>query len=187
MEIDDVIDFIAHLVEEKHINWRTQKIYTAGLRFFWSEVRMEPEFAKLIPYHKEKPSLPSLMSRDGLAKLFDGCKNPKHRVMFRLLYSSGLRRCELFHLKICDVDTTDGKCRLKINNGKGGKDRYVPLSTTVRDELREYNKSARPVEYLFNGRHKGDPISESATRHAFNAAYNTSGIYHDALRVIIDR
>ena len=174
MEIDDVIDFIAYLVEGKQINWRTQKIYTAGLRFFWAEVRMEPEFAGQIPYPKEKPSLPSLMSRDELIRLFDGCKNPKHRVLFRLIYSSGLRRCELIHLKIRDVDTADGKCRLRINNSKGDKDRYVPLSTAVRDELRAYYKSARPVEYLFNGRIKGDRMSESAIRHAFNGALTKS-------------
>lgn len=174
MEIDDVIDFISYLVEENQINWRTQKMYTAGLRYFWAEVRLEPDFAQLIPYPKEKPSLPSLLSRADLTKLFNACRNPKHRVLFRLLYSSGLRRCEVLSLKIRDVDTADGKCRLRINKGKGGKDRYVPLSHAVRDELRQYYKSALPVDYLFNGRIKGEAMSESAIRHAFNAALTKS-------------
>lgn len=174
MEIDDVIDFLSNLVEEHQINWRTQKMYTAGLRYFWSQVRLEPDFAQLIPYPKEKPSLPTLLSREDLTKLFDGCLNPKHRVLFRLLYSSGLRRSEVLSLKIKDVDTADGKCRLRINKGKGGKDRYVPLSIAVRDELREYYKAALPVEYLFNGQIKGEAMSESAVRHAFNAALTKS-------------
>ena len=170
IEIDDVIDFIAYLVQEKQINWRTQKIYTAGLRFFWAEVRMEPEFAMMIPYPKEKPSLPSILSREELTTLFDACKNNKHRVLFRLLYSSGLRRSELINLKITDIDTKDDKCRIRINKGKGSKDRYVPLSIKVLDELRLYYTAAKPKEYLFNGSFKGQPMSESAIRHAFTSA-----------------
>lgn len=174
LEIDDVLDFISYLVEVKQINWRTQKMYTAGLRYYWHEVRLDPDFAQLIPYPKEKPSLPQVLSREDLKRLFAGCKNAKHRVLFRLIYSSGLRRCELINLKISDIDTADGKCRIRINKGKGSKDRYVPLSHRVRDELRVYYKSARPVEYLFNGRIKGDPMSEGAIRHAFTAALSKS-------------
>ena len=58
------------------------------------------EFADKIPYPKEHPSLPKILSREELALLFASCNNDKHRAMFRLIYSSGLRRSELRHLKI---------------------------------------------------------------------------------------
>ena len=96
--------------------------------------------------------------------------------MFRLIYSSGLRRSELRYLKIEDIETKDGKCRLRIVKGKGKKDRYTVLSKSVLVELRAYFKKYRPKVYLFNGRKKGLKISEGAIRHALENARKKSGI-----------
>lgn len=74
--------------------------------------------------------------------------------MFRLMYSSGLRRSELRHLKIQDIETQDGKCRIRVVKGKGKKDRYTVLSTSVLAELRAYFVKYSPKVYLFNGRKK---------------------------------
>jgi len=123
-----VIDFLNDLQQEQERGWRTVKIYVAAFRWFYSHVLQAKEFAHLIPYPKEKPSLPQVLSRDELGRLFDHCANKKHRMMFQLLYSSGLRRNELLHLKIEDIITDDGKYRIRINKGKGDKDRYTVLS-----------------------------------------------------------
>lgn len=116
-----VIDFLNDLQQEQERGWRTVKIYVAAFRWFYSHVLQAKEFAHLIPYPKEKPSLPQVLSRDELGRLFDHCANKKHRMMFQLLYSSGLRRNELLHLKIEDIITDDGKYRIRINKGKGDK------------------------------------------------------------------
>lgn len=111
-----------------------------------------------------------------MAILFDSCNNDKHRVMFRLIYSAGLRRSELIHLKLEDIETQDGKMRIRINKGKGKKDRYTVLSTSVLEDLRAYFIIYRPKIYLFNGRRKGQKISEAAIRHAMENARKKSGI-----------
>ena len=87
--------------------------------------------------------------------------------MFRLIYSSGLRRSEMRHLKIHDIETKDGK---------GKKDRYTILSKKVLIELREYFLKYRPKVYLFNGRKKAYKISEGAMSHALEDARKRSGI-----------
>ena len=155
MDIDQVLDFLVNLIQEKQINWRTNKMYVAGLRYYWTEILNDSDFASKIPYPKEVPSLPKILSRKDLKILFNSCNNLKHRVIFRLIYSSGLRRSELLNLKIHDIETSDGKCRIRINNAKGNKDRYSVLSTLVLDELRVYFKKYQPKVFLFNGRKKG--------------------------------
>ncbi len=179
LEIDQVIDFLNDLQVEKERNWRTIKIYVAALRWYYQHMANQIDLAMQIPYPKEKPSLPQILSREELTRLFDACLNPKHRVMFRLLYSSGLRRGEILRLTVDDLITKDGKCQIRINYSKGGKDRYTVLSKKVLIELREYYLSCRPKKYLFNGRYKGSPMTPGGLRHALNGAVKRAGINKD--------
>jgi len=159
LDIDEVLDFLANLTEAHKVNWRTNKMYVAGLRYYWTHMLDDQDFADKIPYPKEHPSLPKILSRQELNTLFNSCNNDKHRVMFRLIYSSGLRRSELRHLKLHDIETKDGKCRIRVIKGKGKKDRFTVLSKKVLVELRAYFLKYKPQVYLFNGRKKGQMIS----------------------------
>jgi len=176
LEIDQVIDFLHDLKDEKQRNWRTLKIYVAGIRWYYQHMLDDEDMALSIPYPKEEKTLPKIISREELTDLFNACTNPKHRVMFRLMYSSGLRRCELIRLKPEDIDTKDGRCRVRVLNGKGRKDRYTVLSGKVLEELREYYTTSRPKGYLFNGRLEGKPMSNEGLRHALDAAVKKAGI-----------
>lgn len=176
LEIDEVYDFLVSLNEKQKINWRTSKMYVAGLRYYWTHLLDNPEFANKIPYPKEHPSIPKILSREELKIFFNACNNDKHRVMFRLMYSSGLRRNELRHLKIQDLETKDNKCRIRVVKGKGKKDRYTVLSISVLNDLRAYFIKYQPKIYLFNGRKKGQMISEGAMSHALKNARKRSGI-----------
>ena len=109
LEIDEVYDFLVSLNEKEQVNWRTSKMYVAGLRYYWTHLLDNPEFADKIPYPIEHPSLPKILSREELKIFFDSCKNDKHRVLFRLMYSSGLRRSELRHLKIYSTESSLGQ------------------------------------------------------------------------------
>ena len=176
LEIDQIIDFLHYLKIEKEVNWRTLKIYVAGLRWYYQHLLNDKETAFSIPYPKEEKTLPQILSRQELTSLFDACKNKKHKVMFRLIYSSGLRRNELIKLKPQDIETHDGQRRVRICMGKGKKDRYTVLSEKVLVELRAYYKSCYPKTYLFNGRRKGEPMSPEGMRHALRAAVERAGL-----------
>ncbi|MCP4052543.1 MAG: tyrosine-type recombinase/integrase [Mesoflavibacter sp.] len=176
LDIDQVIDFLHYLKEEKELNWRTLKVYVAGLRWYYKEMLQDEDISSQIPYPKEEKSLPEVLSREELTRIFNACLNDKHKVMFRLMYSSGLRRNELINLKPQDIETRDGKSRIRIRAGKGKKDRYTVLSKKVLEELRLYFISYHPKIYLFNGRRKGEPMSRGGLRHALKAAVKRTGM-----------
>jgi integrase/recombinase XerD len=137
--------------EVDDLKWQTIKLYVAGLRYYYQEIVGEIELAAQIPYPKEKPSLPQIRSREELSQLFSGCLNLKHKVLFRLLYSSGLRRMELLNLKISDIETKDSKRRIRVNKGK---DRYTVLLEKALEELRIYFKSVARKSIGLMGKRK---------------------------------
>ena len=175
LDYDQIIDYLHHL-KEKGLSWAKVKLDVAGFRYFWREVLDNEEMASKIPYPKEIKSRPTVLSRKELLQLFSSCKNQKHRVILRLIYSAGLRRSELIHLKITDIESQDGKLRVRVNKGKGNKDRYTVLSKKVLIELREYFTACKPKEYLFNGRKKGEPMSFGLLGHILKESRKRSGI-----------
>jgi site-specific recombinase XerD len=175
LEIDEILDYLHHL-KQKQLSWSKIKLDVAALKYFYREMMNNESLASKIPYPKEQKSLPQILSREELLSLFGAAKNPKHCVILRLIYGSGLRRSELINLRIEDIETKDGKYRIRINKGKGQKDRYTVLSKKTVDELRNYYKACKPKEYLFNGQKKGHPVSKALLRHIINNAKRRSGI-----------
>lgn len=175
LEVDQIIDYLHHL-REKDLSWAKIKLDVAGLKYFYREMLNDESKASQLPYPKEEKHFPKILSREELITLFNAAQNPKHRLILRLIYGSGLRRAELKNLRIDDIETQDGKCRIKINKSKGAKDRYTVLSRKVLEELRIYYKACRPKEYLFNGQKKGSPVSFGLLRHIVTMAKQRSGI-----------
>lgn len=184
LAVDEIIDYLYDLQYHKFRAWRTIKIYVAGIRWYFTYIENNPEFALKIPYPKEEKDLPIVCSREELYKLFSACDNLKHKVMLMLAYSSGMRRNELLNLKIEDIDTHDGKSRIRINRSKGNKDRYTVLSEKLLVEMRKYFKIYKPQIYLFNGMRKGSPMSTGGVRHALNMAVKKSGIKKINLHIL---
>ncbi|MCH7530084.1 tyrosine-type recombinase/integrase [Patescibacteria group bacterium] len=175
LEVDEILDYLHHL-REQELSWAKIKLDVAALKYFYREMAHNESMASSIPYPKEEKSLPCILSRDELIRLFNATINPKHRVILRLIYGSGLRRSELINLRIENIDTDNGKCRIRINKGKGTKDRYTVLSQKVLKELREYFTACRPKQYLFNGRNKGGAMSAGLLRYIIVNAKKRSGI-----------
>jgi site-specific recombinase XerD len=175
LETDQILDYLHHL-KDKGLSWAKIKLDAAGLKYFYREMMQDEQLASTIPYPKEEKSLPLVLSREELKRLFNAADNPKHRVILRLIYGSGLRRNELIHLRIRDIETQDGKCRIRINKSKGCKDRYTVLSRKILPELRAYYQACRPKEYLFNGQKKGQAMSQELLRYIMAKALGRSGI-----------
>ena len=95
------------------------KIYVVGIRCYWKHILEDQYFAYRIPYPKEQPSLPKILSHEELSKLFNSCNNLKHRVLYRLLHSSGLRRSELRNLKTVTLKSKMVNNRVGIIKGRG--------------------------------------------------------------------
>ena len=123
---------------------------------------------------KRKKLLPIVLSKEEIVEIITVTKNLKHKSIISLTYSSGLRKSEVSHLKLADIDSK--RMQVRVSQGKGKKDRYTLLSLTTLELLREYYLRYRPSEYLFPGWDKTLPISETTINVIFNRAVKLAGI-----------
>jgi site-specific recombinase XerD len=135
------------LLEAKTINTRKHRL--CALNSFYSLSVKMPNKIKKIPYPKSNRKLPIVLSVEEVQKMFDVCENKKHKVILALLYSTGMRVSELINLQWKDID----RSRMVINiiQGKGKKDRQVPLSNPIITLLEEYWKRYKSKQYVLNG------------------------------------
>jgi integrase/recombinase XerD len=118
--------------------------------------------------------LPNVLSKEEVKKILDAPANIKHRAMLSLIYACGLRRGELLNLKPADVDSK--RKLLIIRQAKGRKDRVAPLSEKIIGLLREYYKTYRPQQWLFEGQDQGEQYSEQSLQSVLKHAVKKVGI-----------
>jgi site-specific recombinase XerD len=125
------------------------KLHVSALRFFFVKTLKRPYLLEDIPFPKVPRRLPVILTTEEVARLIDGAKNLTDRTMLMVLYSTGMRNAELRHLQVRDIDSR--RMLIHIQHGKGGRDRYVPLSATLLATLRVYYRWMRPKTWLFPG------------------------------------
>ncbi|MGH7633431.1 MAG: tyrosine-type recombinase/integrase, partial [Gemmatimonadaceae bacterium] len=163
------------LLEERQLAVGTVVAQIAALRFFFLRVLKRRDMKEDLPYPKRRKRLPVVLSPEEVRRLIAGAKNLYHRTLLLTLYGAGLRRSELCRLKVRDIDSQ--RMLLRVEQGKGGRDRDVPLSPTLLAALREYYRWMRPQTYLFPG-----------TRDGWRAdAPITAKVVWDAVRFATDR
>ena len=127
---------------------------------------------------KHKRRLPTILSVEEVASLIDSASNLFHYAILLTLYSAGLRRSELCRMKVNDIDS--GRMMIRVERGKGGVDREVPLSQKLLTTLREYWRWMRPKTYLFPGMENGwradKPINHKVVWEAVQQAKRKAGI-----------
>lgn len=132
---------------------------------------------KLDTYHLERPrkekKLPEVLSKEEVFSILSSIKNSKHRFLFSLIYSCGLRIGEALHLRLTDLDLD--RHFLHIRHAKGAKDRFIPISYKTMERLQEYLRTYRPKDYIFEGRN-GGKYSQSSARSIFKRTIEDLGI-----------
>ena len=114
------------------------------------------------------------MSKQEVKLLFDITKNLKHKTELMVGYSCGMRVGEVAHLKVSDIDFS--RQMVHIRQGKGRKDRMVPLSQRLASQLGLYMDMYHPYDYLFENQEGTGPISERTLQTIFNTNYKAAGI-----------
>jgi site-specific recombinase XerD len=174
-------------LEKKHLQsyllWLIQKrgyseahAHTAvnALKFFFEQVEgRQKEFYDL-PRPKKPQKLPAVLAEEEIIDLIQKTENLKHRALLMTSYSAGLRVSELVKLKIHDLDSK--RMMLHVREGKGKKDRMVPLSKKLLETLRQYYRKYKPRVFLFEGEKVGEPYSERAAQAALAGAKRKAGI-----------
>lgn len=143
-------EYLYHLTQRNPSPSMTYfKMAVYGLRFVYRMEGLTHRYVEL-PKIRHIKKLPVVLSKAEMKRLIDVTTNRKHRVLLYLLYGCGLRCREIRDLMLSDIDYD--RQTIHIRQGKGSKDRYVPLSQILTDELELYIKSVRPKKWLFNAK-----------------------------------
>jgi len=146
--MEDVRAYQLHLLEQQ-ASWSRFNQTVCALRFFFGVTLGRADQVPLIPYGKRPRTLPSVLAPEEVLRLFDAAPAGRQRLRLQVLYACGLRLNELLHLRPTDVDSA--RMVVMVRQGKGRKDRLVPLSRRLLQELRDYWRMYRPTGWLFPG------------------------------------
>jgi site-specific recombinase XerD len=146
---EEIRAYQLYLLNERHASWSLFNQAVCALRFLYRVTLQAPFPVEMIPYGKKPKSLPDVLSRDEVARLFALVPRPFERLMLQTTYACGLRASEVLALKVSDIDS--GRMLLWVRHGKGGKDRAVPLSPALLEALRRHWLAYRPTTWLFPG------------------------------------
>jgi integrase/recombinase XerD len=157
-----------HLIEVRHASWSAFNQAVCGLRFLYHVTLPRPWVVQHIPFGKRPKKLPAVLGVEEVGRLIACVPVLKHRTVLLTLYAAGLRLSEASHLQVADIDST--RMQLNIRQGKGRKQRLVPLSPRLLQELRDYWKQTRPSSFLFPGKTPDVPLSSATIQKACKLA-----------------
>jgi site-specific recombinase XerD len=168
-----------YLLQERKLAPLTVEIRMSALRFFFKKMlkRRDIHFDDL-PFPKTPRKLPTVLSREEVRRMIDETTNLMHRTILMVLYGTGVRRTELSLLKVTDIDSK--RMVIHIRQGKGSRDRDIPLSPKLLEALREYWHWKKPKIYLFPSkpgkRGVEEPMSDKVVWWAVREAARRAGI-----------
>jgi integrase/recombinase XerD len=146
----------------------------SALRFFFSVTLDRPDVTKLLAFVAEPRKIPVVLSPEEVTRFLDAAPGPKYKAAFGAAYGAGLRVSEVVALKVSDVDSE--RMLLRIEQGKGRKDRFAMLSPQLLALLRDWWRIARPQVWLFPGRDRINPLTTRQFNRAVHAAAHMAEI-----------
>ncbi len=171
---DEVQDYLAHLVLHRKLSWSTVSQAANAFRFLYHVTLGHDRTTFRVPIPKQPQRLPEILSRAEVWRLFDACELLKHRLVLATAYAAGLRVSEVVGLKVSDIDPD--RMTIRVEQGKGGKDRYVPLSAHLLTDLRRYWTRHPPGRWVFANRQGTRPMDISIAQKIFTLAKARAGI-----------
>ncbi len=171
---EQLVAYQRHLAAEE-VSWSTFNINTCALRSFYRDHLGHRDWNySCIPFQKRGRKLPEVLAAEELPMLFEAAPNAKYRAVFMTGYGCGLRLGEILALRPSDIDSK--RMVIRVEQGKGRKDRYVMLPESLLEQLRACWRSYKPKVFLFEGDIPGEALSASAVQKAFKRARRTAGI-----------
>lgn len=153
----EVKRYLHHLIrDQKQSRSYVNQTYSA-LKVFYDKVVKRPGVVGQLPRIKQAKKLPVVLSTDEVKRLLNALTNLKHRTILTVIYSAGLRLAEVCHLKVSDIDSS--RMLIRVQQGKGMKDRYTILAKGTLHLLRLYWQAYRPTDWLFPGQNVNNPFT----------------------------
>jgi len=171
---DEVQAYLAHLLQERKRSWSTCSQAAHAFRFLYHVTLGHPRTEFLVPAPKQPQKLPEILSREEVWRLLGACTQPRHRLLLATTYAAGLRVSEVVALKVSDIDAE--RMTIRVEQGKGAKDHYVPLATRLLHDLRAYWQTAPPGVWLFPNRQGTRPTDITVAQKIYTMAKLRAGI-----------
>ncbi len=152
----------------------TMNAAVSALRFFFTVTLGRGDAQVGMTTVREPRKLPVILSPEEVARLLDAAPGLKYRAALSVAYGAGLRASEVVSLKLTDIDSS--RRVIRVEQGKGRKDRYAMLSEPLLDLLRSYWKASRPRGWLFPGQNPVNPLTTRQLNRAFHGAKEAAGI-----------
>ena len=183
---EELRQYFLYLKNEKQVSCSTYSIALHGLRFFYTYTLQRPDVTLDWVRPAQEKKLPVVLSTDEVRLILGCLRRPHYRVCLTTIYSCGLRLLEGVHLQVTDIDSD--RRMLLIRQGKGDKDRYVPLPEGALTLLRQHWSTHRHPVWLFPAPTRAgvplssatQPMDESGVQRAFKAALQESGVHKEA-------
>jgi integrase/recombinase XerD len=175
--LDHLRTYQAYLLKTRKLSPGTVENHVAALRFLYVRTLKRHEFREYIPYPRVGKKLPGILSKEEVAQLINASGTLFHRTLLMVLYGTGMRRAEVARLKLADIDSQ--RMIIRVVNGKGGKDRDLPLTPALLETLRAHWLCFKPRTYLFPTRRWSaieKPISDKAVWHVCVNSARRAGI-----------
>jgi len=166
--------YLLHLTQERKLAFSTFNQALNAARFFFLEVLKRPFVVEGLRYQKPPRRLPVVMNDDEVSRLLAAAVSLRDRALLETAYATGMRVGEVTRLLITDLDS--GRMAIRVDQGKGRKDRYVMLSQSLLETLRAYWRESKPKVFLFPGVGGKKPLCISAAQKAFDRARLQAGI-----------
>ena len=169
----DVLDYLARRVA-RGISGAYQNLLINAIKFYYEQVEGQPRQYYNLARPKRPHTNPKVLAQEEVKALLQGTENRKHRAMLMLAYGLGLRLGEVLALVPADIDSR--RMVLYVRGGKGKKDRDLPLPESLLLLLRQQFREYRPVIFLFEGQHPGEPYGERSLQLVVKQAASRAGI-----------
>ena len=170
---EDLRRFQLHLAQQQVSPWSINAAI-AALRFFFTVTLERPDLVRPLRLVNEPRKAPVVLSREEAARLLEAAPGLKYKAALSVAYGAGLRVSEVANLKVSDIDSE--RMTLRVEQGKGQRDRYVMLSPQLLELLRDWWRAARPQVWLFPGQNPINPITPRQLNRAVTAAKDLAGI-----------
>jgi integrase/recombinase XerD len=164
---EDLRLYRLHLLESP-LGAASVNAYMTALRFFFRTTLDRPDLLKCLFHVYESPRLPTVLTQEEVARLLDAAPGAKYKAALSVAYGAGLRASEVLSLKVSDIDS--GRMVLRVEQGKGRKDRHAMLSPMLLELLREWWRIGKPKAWLFPGQNPVNPLTTRQLNRACHAA-----------------
>jgi integrase/recombinase XerD len=170
---DDLRRFQLHMAQQQVSPW-TINAAIAALRFFFTVTLEKPDLVRPLRIVNEPRKAPVVLSREEVARLLEAAPGLKYKAALSIAYGAGLRVSEVANLKVSDIDSE--RMTLRVEQGKGQRDRYVMLSPQLLELLRDWWRASRPQVWLFPGQNPINPMTPRQLNRAVHAAKDLAGV-----------